>query len=254
MNDIHALSGAYAVDALSDAERADFELHLAECPTCRAEVDSLREAAALLPSTVASAPTAALRASVLAAIGEVRPLPPLEPDAEPHGGRHTGTVVPLRRRRRFQVGLVAAAAAVIAVVGGVTITQLDDDAPGETPATIEAVSAENVLAAPDVETIPASGDLPDGTTATVHYSDDLGRAVIVTAGMPAAAEGTTYELWLKHGDKFVPAGLMGGGKDETILLDGDASAAEAVGITVEPAGGSQSPTFPPVALFSFEDA
>ncbi|MBU2075761.1 MAG: zf-HC2 domain-containing protein, partial [Actinobacteria bacterium] len=43
MNDVHALSGAYAVDALDDIERAQFERHLVECAECRAEVDSLRE-------------------------------------------------------------------------------------------------------------------------------------------------------------------------------------------------------------------
>ena len=50
--DVHALSGAYAVDALDDLERAAFERHLAECPECRAEVDSLREAASLLGLTI----------------------------------------------------------------------------------------------------------------------------------------------------------------------------------------------------------
>ena len=48
MSDIHALSGAYAVDAVDDIERASFERHLASCPTCRAEVASLRETSALL--------------------------------------------------------------------------------------------------------------------------------------------------------------------------------------------------------------
>ena len=48
MNDIHALSGAYAVDALDDLERAQFARHLAQCAECQAEVASLREAAALL--------------------------------------------------------------------------------------------------------------------------------------------------------------------------------------------------------------
>ena len=38
--DIHALSGAYAVDAVDDLERAMFERHLAQCGTCRAEVDT----------------------------------------------------------------------------------------------------------------------------------------------------------------------------------------------------------------------
>ncbi|MFC6343639.1 zf-HC2 domain-containing protein, partial [Nocardioides hankookensis] len=47
-NDIHALVGAYAVDAVDDLERAAFERHLAECADCRDEVASLREAAGLL--------------------------------------------------------------------------------------------------------------------------------------------------------------------------------------------------------------
>ena len=37
MNDIHALSGAYAVDALDDLERARFVRHLEECPECHGE-------------------------------------------------------------------------------------------------------------------------------------------------------------------------------------------------------------------------
>src|SRR5918997_984458 len=51
MSDIHALSGAYAVDALDDVERAGFERHLTGCAACRAEVPSLREAAAALTVT-----------------------------------------------------------------------------------------------------------------------------------------------------------------------------------------------------------
>ena len=35
MSDIHALVGAYAVDALDDVERAAFERHLAECAACQ---------------------------------------------------------------------------------------------------------------------------------------------------------------------------------------------------------------------------
>jgi hypothetical protein len=38
-DDIHGLSGAYAVD---DVERVRFEAHLAGCDTCRDEVSSLR--------------------------------------------------------------------------------------------------------------------------------------------------------------------------------------------------------------------
>lgn len=260
MNDIHALSGAYAVDALSDEERAGFEEHLEACPSCREEVDSLREAAALLPATTATTPSPAVRAAVLASIAQVRPLPPLVAHGpETDGGRAsaTGTVVPLRRRR-FRTALVAAAAAVIVAGGvGVGISQLGDDTDGTSQeAAPETGDVEQVLTASDVQVVEASTTLPEGTHASVHWSPSLGRAVLVTDGMPAAPDGKLYELWYQNaaGD-MVRAGLMPEGEDNTVLLEGDGSDAKAVGITVEPAPhGSDEPSSDPVAFFALEDA
>jgi anti-sigma-K factor RskA len=56
---------------------------------------------------------------------------------------------------------------------------------------------------------------------------------------------------LQKGQTMVRAGLMPPGQANTVLLEGDAASAKAVGITVEPAGGSQAPTNPPLALISF---
>lgn len=263
MNDIHALSGAYAVDALSDEERRGFEEHLEACPSCREEVDSLREAAALLPATTETAPSPAIRAAVLASIAQVRPLPPLVAHGpengtdEPHA---TGTVVPLRRRR-FRTALVAAAAAVIVAGGaGIGIGQLGDDGDGDNGTSQEAEpeqdEVQQVLTASDVKIVDASTTLPEGTEASVHWSPSLGKAVIVTDGMPAAPDGHLYELWYQNGEgSMVRAGLMPEGEDNTVLLEGDGSDAKAVGITVEPAPhGSEEPTMPPVAFFALEDA
>src|SRR5205085_621429 len=80
-SDIHALSGAYAVDALDGDERAQFEEHLAGCADCRSEVESLREAAALLAETTATTPPAGLRDKLLSGITTLRPLPPEPSDA-----------------------------------------------------------------------------------------------------------------------------------------------------------------------------
>src|SRR5688572_7103582 len=92
MSDIHALSGAYAIDALDDIERAQFERHLARCAECRAEVESLREASAMLAETAAVEPPADLRSRLLADIRTVRPLPPVtQPPAVPvDAGEATG--------------------------------------------------------------------------------------------------------------------------------------------------------------------
>ena len=112
MSEIHALSGAYAVDALDDIERTQFEQHLAECAECRAEVASFRETGALLAETEVEAPPASLRSSVLAGISQVRPLPP--------GTEPAGTTAPAEhavRRRRLPHLLLAAAAVVLLAVG-----------------------------------------------------------------------------------------------------------------------------------------
>ncbi|HEY9395441.1 MAG TPA: zf-HC2 domain-containing protein, partial [Nocardioides sp.] len=55
-HDIHALSGAYAVDALDDIERARFEEHLAVCADCRDEVASLRDTTWMLGGLTDTAP------------------------------------------------------------------------------------------------------------------------------------------------------------------------------------------------------
>ena len=57
MSDIHALSGAYAVDALDDVERAQFEQHLAGVPRVPGRGRSRsRETAALIAETTSETP------------------------------------------------------------------------------------------------------------------------------------------------------------------------------------------------------
>jgi anti-sigma-K factor RskA len=225
MSEIHALSGAYAVDALDEHERAQFERHLAECADCRAEVDSLRGAAASLADAVAATPPPQLRADVLAAITKVRPLPPL-PNQLPGNGRG----------RRFR-GLLVAAAAVAVVGSGVLVTQPWDD--GTNP-------VDQVIAAADADQVSAK---IDGGKATVYRSESLGKAALVTDDLPAVSDGKVYELWLQVDGAMVPAGLLDASGDQEFLLTGDASKATAAGITVEPEGGSKQPTTTPIALF-----
>lgn len=236
MNDVHALSGAYAIDALDDIERAQFERHLAECPECRAEVDSLREAAALLPETTTAVPGDALRERVLAGITTVRPLPPLTVEAP--------------RRRRFRpAALVAAAAAVIALGAGAVVWQPWADDTSQAPA----VTVADVLEAADAEEYVK--EFPDGSTATLVRSPSLNKAVIVTDDMAPPPDGKVYELWLDHeGIGMVPAGLMPEQPDVTMMLEGDPATAVGFGVTVEPDGGSEEPTGEPVAVIPFENA
>lgn len=233
--DIHALSGAYAIDALDDEERADFERHLADCPTCQAEVDGLREAAATIAELHATEPPAAMRQRVLADIRTVRPLPPL---VQRRTGRRAGAV-----RRRW-VGLVAAAAAVIAL-GGVVWHPWDRPSSGP-----QLSAVTQVERAPDVQQFTTKG--PDGSEMTVYRSVSLNRAAVVAHDLADAPEGKVYQLWLQDPAGVMrPAGFLAAGTSTSAPLTGAVSSAEGAGMTVEPAGGSPAPTSDPVALVAF---
>jgi len=238
MSDLHGLSGAYAVDGLDDLERARFERHLAECQDCRDEVAGLVEATALLAEETALAPPPELRDRVLAEVATVRPLPPIVSNVTFSIG---STRAP---RRRLVAGL--AAAVVLAVAGvGVAAWHPWTDETSSSP-----TAAERVLAAPDAASETLT--FPGGARAKLVRSASLHQAVIVTTAMPSAPGGDVYQLWYAQPDEgMVSAGLMPRKADQTVLLDGDAATATAVGITVEPTGGSDQPTSDPIALFDF---
>ena len=63
--DIHALGGAYALDAVDDLERAAFDRHLAECEACTLEVAEYRETATRLAEGSWSVPPRRMREQVL---------------------------------------------------------------------------------------------------------------------------------------------------------------------------------------------
>ena len=236
---IHALSGAYVVDALDDGERADFERHLLGCHDCQVEVAGLREAATLLADDAAVTPPASLRANVLAGIRTIRPLPP---ETGELADEQTATVLPMRRR--FRLGTLAVAAAILAVLGIAVVAQ-----PWHHEAQLSA--ADKVMTADDATHVKVSFD--DGATATVFRSAKEGKAVVVTENMSKAPSGKVYELWLQGPDgKMVPAGLMHGAGDYKQVLEGDAAKAKAAAISVEPSGGSQTPTSAPIATFDFD--
>ena len=240
MSDIHALSGAYAVDALDDIERAQFERHLAGCAACRAEVESLQEAAALLADTTAATPSPDLRDRVLAGISTVRPLPPVVAQDQPGDATVTGLAP---RRRRRVVTFLAAAAAVVAIgAGGIVWQQVTDEPEGD--------RFSQIAAASDARRFTVA--VGDGGSATVVWSKKEKEAYISTKGMPSAPAGHQYVLWLQHGSTMVAAGVMPDGPDNRVLFRGDAATADGAAVSIEEAG--REPTQPSddiAAVFSF---
>ena len=110
-----------------------------------------------------------------------------------------------------------------------------------TRATPTPTVAEQVLAAPDVQTV--SGPLGTGT-ATVMFSRDRNAGVLVMNDVPPPSPGTVYQMWLLGGRGPTSAGTMGPdavSPSTKATLD-DLSNSTALAFTVEPGTGSQRPT------------
>jgi anti-sigma-K factor RskA len=232
-HDLHTLTGAYAADALDPVDRDVFERHLETCDSCRAEVRELQATTARLAVGVSSAPPAALRDRVLAEVGRTRQLPP------------DGDVVRLdqRRNRSWYRQPATAAAAVLLVVaaglGGLAVQEHRQKDRAEQLA--ERITAVAVDPQRTVQTAP----LAHGGTGTVVAAD--GIAVFHGSDLPRLPDDRAYQLWRISGQESQSAGVLGRGGELTGVVT-DLGPGDAVGVTVEPAGGSSQPTSDPVFL------
>lgn len=235
--DVHALIGAYVLDAVDDLERVAFERHLRECEVCRAEVDELRETSGRLADGAWSVPPPSLRENVMAAIGTTRQLAPAAPATSP------AQAAPRKRLR-----LVAAAAAVVVAVGAVAAVQeqrvRDERAVAEAAQASEA-RVRAVLDAPDLQVREET--LTGGGRVTVAMSRMRDAGVIMLAADAAPAGDRVFQLWTIRSKTPVSEGPLSPGQTAKVQIVEGMSAASDVGVTVEPAGGSAAPTTPLVA-------
>jgi len=234
-DDLHVLTGSYALDAVSDAERDEFERHLHHCPTCEAEIRGLRETAARLALACAMTPPARMERRVLAAAYQTRQLPPLSAD-RPRRTLPRRLAVPRRALPRRLAVLAAAASVAAAVALGITQLsaqhQLDQ---------ARATAIARVVTAPDahVETARTSA----GGRVTVVTSTALREAVVSASGMASLPSSRVYQVWVMSPSGARSAGLIHGSSVLAAVRPGDR-----IGITVEPAGGTARPTTTPVAV------
>jgi anti-sigma-K factor RskA len=245
-HELHLLTGAYAVDALTGAELDEFEKHLQRCTSCTEEVRGLQETAARLGMTTAIEPPPWMRRQVLAAASRTRQLPPA-------GGRLLARDTPrrvtrLRRSMLRSVTVVAVAAAIVvlAVLQVNTRHQLEQTQQGS-----RAVAA--VLAAPDARLETSSTTVGGTVTAVISPRDR--EAVITTADMPAQGDAKVYQLWVISASGARSIGLLPGDSTgvSSPVLAADVQPGDRLGITVEPAGGTSRPTTTPIVLIAAHD-
>jgi anti-sigma-K factor RskA len=232
-HELHTLTGAYALDAVDDAERDRFEHHLNRCQSCSHEVRGLRETATRMALAVARVPPAQLRERVMAAAARTRQLPPVTEQR------------PLPKARsvwfpRLAVGLAAVAVAA-AVALGIALSsaqrQLDNARARE-----QAVAG---VLTPGARILTAR--ISHGGTATVVVSRGKRELLFTAKGLPALPGRKVYQLWLIGIRATRSAGLVSvaSGRAAPVLASG-LLRGDRLGLTVEPAGGTSQPTTTPL--------
>ncbi|GAA5201224.1 anti-sigma-K factor RskA [Arthrobacter gyeryongensis] len=252
------LAEIYALDALSDTERAEIDNYIATAPVRSAFLERVRQSRETLAASFAdeAEPRPGLLEDILRQL-------PQQPRTIQTGTASAASSVPevpagpaahvspdvvdlaaarnRRDRRRFggvRGWVAAAAAAAVIALGGIGVGVY--------------VAGQNdpvnqVLQAGDVR--QATVDVNGGGTATVSISSSKNAVVVRMNGVPAPPAGKVYQMWLipKDGSAPVSQGLMDAqALSHPAVVSGIASAAS-IGITVEPVGGSKKPTLPTVA-------
>ncbi|MGW1776331.1 anti-sigma factor [Streptomyces sp. NPDC002104] len=241
--DLHTLAGAYALDALTGKEYEAFAAHLGHCPACAQEVAEFAATAAHLAEAAQLPAPDRMKQVVVHRIEGVRQLPP----------RTQTTAAPARLTavltRRAGPFVVAAAIALAASFGGLAVWQHQQTEQARTRAQHTDEQAQElaaVMTAPDARTV--HGRTTTGAATTVVTSALHDKAVFVGAGLPVPPAGKTYQLWFDDRGTMRPAGLLGG--DGATVMQGGPAGARAVGLTLEPAGGSARPTSSPLLLLA----
>ncbi|HWM04243.1 MAG TPA: anti-sigma factor [Actinophytocola sp.] len=233
--DVHALTGAYVLDAVSDLERVEFERHLGDCDACRQEVAELRETATRLGTAAAVESPPWMKTAVMARISQVRQLPP---DA--------GALASRRRASRWALRVSSAAAAVLLVTTTVLGVQLMRTEQSVEDAQAQTELMASILRAGDAQLV-TQGDSSSGRMVMLA-SRAQDRMVLVTDGLPAAPAGSDYQAWTL-GEETRSAGLIKPEDGRATLEVSGIDTAQQVGITVEPAGGSDQPTTQTIMQF-----
>jgi anti-sigma-K factor RskA len=244
----------YALNALTEEDRAHLEQHLATCPSCRLELEQLRADSALLAlSTVGPKPPQRSRQRLLDAIAKEPRMP---------------VAVPARPRRSLW-GVLGWAAALAVVVLAASLWKENNALQRDVSSfhasldrqTVELERARNVA---DSITNPEGQHFtlvalkaPPQPQGKAIYVPKRGTLIFIANNLPELPSQRTYELWLiPEQGAPIPAGLFkpDAHGSATVInppLPPDTKA-KAFAMTVENEAGAATPTMPIVMMSAGE--
>lgn len=249
-----------ALDALGASDQRRLAEHLETCAACRAELAELRDAAGLLAhASTPAEPSAAVRTRILDQVHKEKQ-PKVSSPVVPFRARPAPSVWPNLLR-------LAAAIAFVALLSGTAmlwrrdvrsrqeiarlsqqLNQQNEDLARNREALARQREAIALMNAPGMKKMELAGTpTAQSARATFIYDQKTGRAMIMTDGLPAAPAGMAYEVW------FIPKGhapmpgrtftVDNAGHAMTMdQMPAEAMEGATIAITLEPKGGSASPT------------
>ncbi len=216
---IQELLPGYALGSLEPEESALVSEHLVRCRQCRKLLASYREVTGSLALVVADHdPPASLEARILEKIA-----------AGPTVRRFQGAP-------RFRHPIAAAVAAVLIVALAATNIFL-----------LTAPLRSNRPGVPGLVTVALAGtSAARGAYGTIVIDRDDNRGVMAVRGLAPLDPGRRYQLWILRGNERRSGGLFSVTDDGygslQIAVPEDFTGFTGFGISIEPSGGSPSPT------------
>jgi anti-sigma-K factor RskA len=239
------LKDAYVLGALPEEERRDFEDYLAAHPERQAEIDELGAVAGLLAfSPQELEPPEELRSRVMAVVeAEAAPRRDRRPSVFIRFGQYIGA-------RGLALG--AAALLLIGLLSWNLLLQGQvEDLQGEVQSSqgqvrdlqAQVEDAQDQRRLRQSPTIELEGSWADQGANAEVASIDENRVILVTKDMPSVPDDRTCQIWVIKGDVPKPSGLFQPDWNMTATpITTPIEKADAIAITVEPAGGSEQPT------------
>ena len=251
------LAPAAALDALDAGEEAALRAHLAACPETHPAFATFALTAASLAELVDPVPPPpSVKTRLLAAVAEDLAGRGVDTSERTPAARGVtpdvaASAPPVdlateRGRRRPVLGWVLAAAAVLAIVvlAGLSLF-LQARVDTAEQLALQLRDAIGAAGQPGARVATVSGtDAQPGAGGFVVLPAD-GTGYVVVDDLAPLAAGQVYEAWTIVGDAApVPAGLATPTDGLAIFPLASGTAVEVVALTIEPAGGSDTPTMP----------
>lgn len=242
----------YALDAVTDSERKQVEAYVASDPEARLRLDEMMRTASALPyASEPLDPPPALKRTLMDRVkadAEKRFAPP--PPIRASGwSRFIESILP----RLFPQAVAVFSLFIALAVGawGLSLRNELRSLQAQTAQLQEELAQQRTvlaqIASPNSQAFAISGtDEQPESHGQLIADSETGSAVLVVAGLQQLEAGKIYEFWLIKDNTPVAAGLFDVNNEGRAILQVSQAVTpgsyDAIGVSVEPEGGSEQPT------------